>query len=83
MADELIISPYALLSRAAVRHCGDCAHFQLQPADPSNLGARIGLCLEGPPQIQLTPHGTVAQYPPLPPNFLACHRFEPRLAQAE
>jgi hypothetical protein len=69
------------LNEIIARQCGNCRHWHKLPSEPTALGQVRGQCRESPPA--LVPMGgnmgqlvVNAMYPPLPPNFDACSRFE-------
>lgn len=63
--------------------CGDCVHWQKQPANPHALDAVVGQCRQAPPQAVVQPRGVLFFYPLLPADFPACDQYAPavRLAQ--
>jgi len=68
--------------------CGQCRHWHKLPANPQALGVVNGECRFLPPfgttlyrwlgnNAQIV--GQTCQYPQLPPDYIACSQFEPRL----
>ena len=69
--------------------CGSCKYWCPMPTNPLNLKESRGECRKDPPQVSafLTPQGqlagSVALYPNLQKEFLACSHHEKVLAGAE
>jgi hypothetical protein len=69
------------LDQIIARQCGACRHWHKMPSEPTALGQVRGQCRESPPALvpmsgQMGQLLVNAMYPPLPPNFEACSRFE-------